>query len=205
MASRTLPPCTAATLRRALLPRAAIPTQTRLSSSLPTVAQPAFWRSLIPKPFRREERLPDDPMIQRVRPKRSRQWNPATFYIVVFLLIGSMAINSISLRQSFETFMRQTDVRIGLLREVVERIQRGEKFDVEKALGAGNAAKEQEWADILKEIQREEITRDQRKDKQTPRSKTEAAAPEKPAPAAATPDTTGSVKTQQGTGMSSFF
>jgi DMSO reductase anchor subunit len=86
-------------------------------------------------------------MIQRVRPKRSRQWNPATFYIVVFLLIGSMAINSISLRQSFETFMRQTDVRIGLLREVVERIQRGEKFDVEKALGAGNAAKEQEWAD----------------------------------------------------------
>lgn len=147
MASRTLPSCTAATLRRTLLPRAAIPSQTRLSSSLPTVAQPAFWRSLVPKPFRREERLPDDPMIQRVRPKRSRQWNPATFYIVVFLLIGSMAINSISLRQSFETFMRQTDVRIGLLREVVERIQRGEKFDVEKALGAGNAAKEQEWAD----------------------------------------------------------
>ncbi|KAH6693983.1 hypothetical protein F5X68DRAFT_228386 [Plectosphaerella plurivora] len=202
MSSRTLPVCTAATLRRALLPRAAAtPLQHRLSSSLPTVAQPAFWRSLIPKPFRREERLPDDPMIKRVRPKRSRQWNPATFYIVVFLLIGSMAINSISLRQSFETFMRQTDVRIGLLREVVERIQRGEKVDVEKELGAGNPAKEQEWADILKDIQREEITRDQRKDKQPPRSKPEtpaAAAPEQPAD-------TGSVKTQQGTGMSSFF
>lgn len=147
MPPRQLPGAPAAALRRAFLQRPIPRTATRLSSSLPTVAQPAFWKSLVPKPFRREERLPDDPMIQRVRPRRSREWNPATFYIVIFLLIGSMAINMISLRQGFETFMRQTDVRIGLLKEVVERIQRGEKVDVEQALGTGNPEKEQEWAD----------------------------------------------------------
>lgn len=86
-------------------------------------------------------------MIKRVKPKRSKEWNPATFYLVIFLLIGSMSINMIALRQRFDTFMRQSDVRIGLLREVVERIQRGEKVDVERALGTGDAAREQGWDD----------------------------------------------------------
>jgi hypothetical protein len=70
-----------------------------------------------------------------------------TFYIVIFILIGSMAINTISLRQNFETFVRRADIRIGQLREVVERLQRGEEVDVEKALGTGDPAAELEWAD----------------------------------------------------------
>jgi hypothetical protein len=41
--------------------------------------------------------------------------------------------------------MRQSDVRIGLLREVVEKLQRGEKVDVEKVLGTGDKEKELEW------------------------------------------------------------
>ncbi|ROT35888.1 hypothetical protein SODALDRAFT_381170, partial [Sodiomyces alkalinus F11] len=139
----------------------------RYSSSMPTIAQPEFWKSLIPKPFRPEEKLPDDPMIKRVKAKKvqSKEWNPATFYIVIFLLIGSMSINLISLRQSFETFMRQSDVRIGLLREVIERIQRGERVDVEKVLGTGNPDKEQDWAEVLREIERDDVTRSQRKER----------------------------------------
>lgn len=36
-------------------------------------------------------------------------------------------------------------MRIGKLREVIEKIQRGEKVDVEKALGTGDAEREAEW------------------------------------------------------------
>lgn len=51
----------------------------------------------------------------------------------------------IALRKDFATFMRQSDVRIGLLREVVEKLQKGEDVDVEKVLGTGDAEKELEW------------------------------------------------------------
>lgn len=205
-----------------------MPTFPRYASNMP-IAQADFWRSLVPKPFRREEKLPDDPSIQRVKPKRSKEWNPATFYIVIFLLIGSMSINMISLRQSFETFMRQTDVRIGLLKDVVERIQRGEEVDVEKALGSGNREKEQEWEDgklrrgrnfalaaseksnldfdaVLREIERDEAVRAPRKERSRG-SETLAKANAKADPQQAASETpkTETVKTRQGSGMASFF
>ncbi|WYZ40193.1 hypothetical protein EsH8_IV_000534 [Colletotrichum jinshuiense] len=135
----------------------------RHSSSLPTVVQLDFWKSLIPKPFRSEEKLVDDPMIKRVKSKKKKEWNPATFYIVIFLLIGSMSINMLSTKQSFEAFSRQADVRIGVLREVVEKLQKGETVDVEKALGAGDPQKELEWDEMLKEIEREDMSRSQKK------------------------------------------
>ena len=105
---------------------------------MPTVAQPSFWTSLIPKPFRKSSQGAEK------KPK-SREWNPATFYIIIFLLIGSNAIQMIALRRDFATFMRQSDVRIGLLREVVEKIQKGEKVDVERVLGTGDPQKEKDW------------------------------------------------------------
>lgn len=83
----------------------------------------------------------------KMRKTKSKDWNPATFYIVIFLFIGSMSIQMIAMRRNFENFMRQSDVRIGLLREVVEKLQKGETVDVEKALGAGDQQKEHEWED----------------------------------------------------------
>lgn len=94
---------------------------------------------MIPKPLRRNAAKDGKP--------RSKEWNPATFFIVIFLLIGSMAIQMISLKKDFAAFTRQSDVRIGLLREVVEKLQRGEEVDVEKALGTGDPEKEIEWQD----------------------------------------------------------
>jgi hypothetical protein len=118
----------------------------RASSSFP-IADASFWKSLVPKPFRR---APDP-----YRKKRSRvaafkawmakEWNPATFFIIIFLFIGSMSINMIALKKGFETYMRQSEVRIGLLREVVEKLQKGEKVDVERVLGTGIPEKETEW------------------------------------------------------------
>jgi hypothetical protein len=75
----------------------------------------------------------------------SKEWNPATFFIVIFMLIGSQAIQMIALRHEYENFSRNADARIALLKEVIERVQRGEKVDVEGLLGTGNKEKEKEW------------------------------------------------------------
>lgn len=108
--------------------------------ALTTVAEVSFWKSLVPKPLRSRWATR-----QRAKPKVQKEWNPATFFIFIFLLIGSMAIQMISLRKDFATFVRQSDVRIGLLREVVEKLQKGEEVDVEKVLGTGDAEKELAW------------------------------------------------------------
>lgn len=102
-----------------------------------SIVDRGFWGSLVPKPLRKENR-------QSLK-NYGKRWNPATFFIVIFLLIGSMSIQMITLRNSFDRYMRTSQVRIGLLREVVERIQNGEKVDVEKLLGTGEPEKEADW------------------------------------------------------------
>lgn len=96
-----------------------------------------LWKSLVPKPLRRENR-------SQVKAKY-KEWNPATYFIVMFLFIGSMSIQMIALRTQFDKYVRQSSARIGLLREVVERIQRGEDVDVEQVLGTGEPQKEADW------------------------------------------------------------
>lgn len=56
-----------------------------------------------------------------------------------------MSIQMIALRNQTDRYMRQSAVRIGLLREIVEKIQNGEEVDVEKLLGTGDAQKEADW------------------------------------------------------------
>lgn len=128
----------------------------RPASSLPTIAQPSFWKSIVPKPLRQspEGKAVGSAIKAAKQPWWSKKWNPATFYIVIFLCIGSMAIQMISLKKNYNTFMRQSEVKIGLLREVLERIQRGEDVDVERVLGTGNPEQEAEWEAALKEIER---------------------------------------------------
>lgn len=115
------------------------------SSTVPRVASSSFWHSLIPKAFRH----PDDPVSvaerQKAKAAKSKEWNPATFFIAIAILIGSNAIQSIALRNEKLKFTRRTDAKIALLKETIERVRRGEDVDVEKALGTGEAAKEQAW------------------------------------------------------------
>lgn len=131
----------------------------------PRVAETSFWKSLIPKPLRSENKADDGRAGSPAKTKKakSKDWNPATFYIVIFLLIGSMSIQMISLRKNFDAFMRRSDVRIGLLREVIERVQNGEKVDVEKVLGTGDREREAEWEEVLNEIERDSASRSQKK------------------------------------------
>lgn len=75
----------------------------------------------------------------------SKEWNPATFYIVMFTLIGSQAIRMLTLKNNYAAYRRTTDAKIELLKEVIERVKNGEKVDVERLLGTGDEAKEKEW------------------------------------------------------------
>ncbi len=51
----------------------------------------------------------------------------------------------ISLRNDFTAFSRRADAKIGLLREIIGKIQNGEDVDVEGLLGSGDAEREKEW------------------------------------------------------------
>lgn len=204
IAARRLLALSAATRTRAtsFAPRAC---HVRANSSLPTVAEPGFWTSLVPKPFRRSA---DKGAKLK---KKSNEWNPATFFIVIFLLIGSMSINTIAVKNDRATFMRQSDVRIGLLREVVEKLQRGEEVDVEQVLGTGDPAREKEWEEsktpripdncdfhadphplVLREIEKDNSIRDSRKPEkhktsEDPTAKTVSTPEPTPSTAAAKP------------------
>lgn len=123
----------------------------------------------------------------------------------------------IALRKDFATFMRQSDVRIGLLREVVEKLQRGEEVDVEKALGTGDAEKELEWEQgwsswkteasgrnmltgmvVLREIEREEPAKGHQRKKQPEPTPTPTPTPT-PAPASAPTSEANTLPAQDGT------
>jgi len=49
--------------------------------------------------------------------------------------------------------MRQSEARITSLREVVEKIQRGETVDVEQALGTGDPGREADWEESKNNFQ----------------------------------------------------
>lgn len=51
----------------------------------------------------------------------------------------------LALRNEFTAFSRRADAKIGLLKEVIERVQKGEDVDVKGLLGTGNPEKEKEW------------------------------------------------------------
>ncbi|KAE8451235.1 hypothetical protein EG329_004399 [Mollisiaceae sp. DMI_Dod_QoI] len=123
----------------------------RRYATAPNVAQTSFWLSLIPKPLRKSS-----PGAALKKKAKSKEWNPATFFIIIFLLIGSMSIQMIALRNEFAAFSRRADAKIGLLREIVERIQKGEEVDVEGLLGTGDKEREKEWEEVLQEIERED-------------------------------------------------
>ncbi|KAK6865551.1 hypothetical protein PG990_005001 [Apiospora arundinis] len=168
--------------------------------SAPTIAQPSFWKSLVPKPFRRRK----EPEVDWGVPKKpkSKEWNPATFFIIMFLFVGSMSIQMIALRRDFNTFTRRAETRIGVLREVIEKLQRGEEVDVEKALGTGDAEREKEWEEVLKELEKDDVARNLKKSEK-PRQSNPKTTAKNDAPA---PPDVATVKTSsKPANYSSFF
>ncbi|KAI5856907.1 hypothetical protein BZA05DRAFT_386545 [Tricharina praecox] len=89
--------------------------------------------------------------------KGPKPWNPATFFIWIFLMIGSQAIQQLTLKQEHADFLRKADGRIAVLREVIERLGRGEEVDVERMLGTGEDAEEKAWEEVIKEIEADDV------------------------------------------------
>jgi hypothetical protein len=106
------------------------------SDRLPKIADASVWTAMIPAFMRRKRSR---------KAGEKKEWNPATFYIVMFTLIGSQAIRMLSLKNNYTAYRRTVDAKIELLREVIKRVQNGEDVDVEKLLGTGDEAKEREW------------------------------------------------------------
>lgn len=104
--------------------------------SLPRIVQPSFWADMVPRPFKSRSEQP-----------KSREWNPATPYIVLGLLVGSQAIQTLWLKQERGHSLRKAEAKIGILREIIDRVQRGENVPVEKVLGTGDAESEREWTE----------------------------------------------------------
>jgi hypothetical protein len=104
--------------------------------SIPRIIQPSFWASMIPKPLKTRSEAP-----------RRKEWNPATPYIILGLLVGSQAIQILWLKQERTHNLRRAEAKIGVLKEVIERVQRGEDVQVEGVLGTGDAKDEREWAE----------------------------------------------------------
>jgi Family of unknown function (DUF5321) len=50
-----------------------------------------------------------------------------------------------NLKNEMKAESRKADAKIALLREVIQRVQKGEDFDVERLLGTGDPKQEQEW------------------------------------------------------------
>ncbi|PGH18952.1 hypothetical protein AJ80_04279 [Polytolypa hystricis UAMH7299] len=118
---------------------------------MPRVLEPSIWTSIIPKFIRNGEWRSSSK-----EPRKSRGYNPATFYIVMATLIGSQSIHMIILKKEYGNFTRSTDAKIQLLKEVIDKLQKGEDIDVKKLLGTGDQAKEREWEEVLKELEQEE-------------------------------------------------
>ncbi|KAL2413624.1 hypothetical protein ABEF95_004160 [Exophiala dermatitidis] len=60
------------------------------------------------------------------------------------------------LKNDFANYTRQADLKLEKLREVVQKLQRGEEVDVEKVLGTGDEIQEQEWEEALRQLQEED-------------------------------------------------
>ncbi|GLI79093.1 hypothetical protein PoHVEF18_007418 [Penicillium ochrochloron] len=141
----------------------------------------------------------------------SKEWNPATFYIVMFTLIGSQAIRLLTLKNGYAAYRRSADAKIELLKEVIERVQKGENVDVEKLLGTGDEGKELEWEDVLRQIEQEDAQwhskqkaeKEKEKEKEQKQAMQEAKKKE-----SAVPDATGekdATKKTQSTRKVNFF
>ncbi|EXJ88220.1 hypothetical protein A1O1_05150 [Capronia coronata CBS 617.96] len=119
------------------------------SSHLPRIMQPSIWHSVIPKSIRSRFSTPDPS-------KKKKPSNPATYFVWIYLLIGSQAIRIMGLKNDFANYTRQADLKLEKLREVVQKLQRGEDVDVGKVLGTGDEIQEQEWEEALRQLQEED-------------------------------------------------
>lgn len=138
-------------------------------SRLPRVASPSFWASLIPRPFRRPADATEAAKRAVTRDAGAEERRTGLIFLVLGIVVGSNAINIISLRREMLNFTRQTDAKLELLREVVQRVKNGEDVDVKRALGTGDPEQEKEWEQVMKELEETDMLLESRKRREAKR------------------------------------
>lgn len=91
-------------------------------------------------------------------------------FLFLGILVGSNAINIIATRRDMLNFTRQTDAKLDVLREVVQRVKNGEDVDVRKALGTGDPTQEQEWEHVIQELEDTDMLWEGRKRREAKRA-----------------------------------
>ena len=69
----------------------------------------------------------------------------------------------IALRNEMLNFSRKTDAKLALLREVIGKVKNGEEVDVRRALGTGDPKAEEEWEEVIKELESTDMLLEGRK------------------------------------------
>jgi hypothetical protein len=81
----------------------------------------------------------------------------------------------ISLRNEMLNFSRKTDAKLALLREIVQKVKDGEEVDVRRALGTGDPKAEEEWEEVIKELESTDMLLEGRKKREAKRAASAAA------------------------------
>ncbi|KAI5293290.1 hypothetical protein KEM52_005679 [Ascosphaera acerosa] len=158
-------PRPASSLSMASLPLPLSPTAPSRAIHLPRVIDPETYRAVLPRAWRvapadgTQTSATDHPTpssSSTAAPASAPPRNPAWFYVLMFMFIGSQAIHSLVLRKEREAFDRASDARIRVLRELIKRLQRGEEVDVRRVLGTGDERAEKSWEELIREIEEEE-------------------------------------------------
>jgi hypothetical protein len=90
--------------------------------------------------------------------------------LVLGIVVGSNAIHLLNIKREMLNFTRQTDAKIAALREVIQRVKNGEDVDVKRILGTGDAEQEQEWEQVIQELETTDMLWEGRKKREAKRA-----------------------------------
>lgn len=123
------------------------------ASHIPRIARPSLWRSLVPRFLR--SRRDEEQASPRVAADQAQldARRTGSSIALLGLVIGSFAINVIALRRDLISYTRNTEAKLGLLREVVKRVKAGEQVDVKQLLGTGDPVREREWEEMIQDLE----------------------------------------------------
>lgn len=137
---------------------------------LPRVVNLSFWSSLVPRFLRRATTEEEAAARAKRRNIGAEEKRTGLTFLLLGILVGSNAINIIGVKREMLNFTRQTDAKLELLREIVERVKRGEDIDVKKALGTGDVEQEREWEQVIQELERTDMLLEGRKKRDAKRA-----------------------------------
>ncbi|KAF1827575.1 uncharacterized protein K489DRAFT_297804, partial [Dissoconium aciculare CBS 342.82] len=136
---------------------------------LPRLANPSFWSKLTPKAWRKTRTPREAAAHAAERALGADDRRAGIVFLVLGIVVGSNAIHLLNVKREMLNFSRQTDAKIAALREVIQRVKNGEDVDVKRILGTGDAGHEQEWEQVIQELETTDMLWEGRKKREAKR------------------------------------